>query len=206
MVESFKRLFTTFTLWLFPEWVHPNDLTKTRIVGTPIVVGSYYLISLLIDLHVLWAVVPLSLLAATDLFDGILARARGLVSAEGKEFDALADYVFVCLAAVPVIIEGGVLLQLSFEFSALPAWCLVIVLVRAVSIMVMRTMFKEKSRDVDSLPAGKLMSASLAAALIILLASTAWPYFREAGEYTLYVAAVFALISWGQYLYYFRKA
>jgi CDP-diacylglycerol--glycerol-3-phosphate 3-phosphatidyltransferase len=74
---------------LFPDSVHPNHVTLSRLFGTPFVL--YFLMSERLDVGL-----PLFFLVAlTDWFDGALARTRGQVTEWGIRYDPLVDKLLV---------------------------------------------------------------------------------------------------------------
>ena len=149
-----------------------------------------------------WGIGFLVVLSLTDFVDGRVARARGLESVAGKQLDALGDYV-LAWAVIAILWREGIL---SLGPNSATVWCLVIIFAREVSMIFMSMLYKEKADRIPSLWFGKLKAALLIIALLLLLGSTIWPELRTTGEWLLYAATGFALVSWGQYLHYFRRA
>lgn len=196
MFKSFNKALTDFSLWLIPPWVHPNGLSIARIVLIPFAAWLYYVVG------PLWGISFLVVLALTDFIDGRVARGRGLESVDGKRLDALGDYV-LAWAVIAMLWGGGIL---SLKSTSLDAWCLTIIFTREVTMIFMSLLFKEKSDRVPSLILGKIKAALFITALLLLLTSVVWPALHQAGEWLLYITTIFALISWWQYFYHFRKA
>ena len=73
----------------------PNKLTLSRIILVP-----FFVAAILIDfpLHNLAALALFGAASLTDLFDGKIARKRGLVTNFGKFSDPLADKILVMSA------------------------------------------------------------------------------------------------------------
>ena len=74
----------------------PNKLTLMRVILIP-----FFLVMIYVDaipLHFLWALVIFAAASLTDMLDGKIARARGLVTNFGKFLDPLADKVLVITA------------------------------------------------------------------------------------------------------------
>lgn len=196
MFKSFDQALTNFSLWLVHPKIHPNVLSALRIAFIPLAAWLYYIVG------PLWGIGFLIALALTDFIDGRVARARGLVSVAGKQLDALGDYV-LAWSVIAILLAENVL---SPSPCTPTFWCLVIIFAREVSMIFMSMLFKEKSDRIPSLMCGKLKAAFLIIALLLLLGSTVWLESRELGEWILYAATGFALVSWGQYLHYFWKA
>lgn len=195
MFKSFDQALTNFSLWLVHPRIHPNLLSRSRIVLIPLAAWLYYMAG------PLWGIGFLTILALTDFVDGRVARARGLESVEGKQLDALGDYV-LAWAVVAILWRENVF---SPDYSSPVFWCLVIIFTREVSMIFMSMLFKEKSDRIPSLMFGKVKAALLITALLLLLGSTVWAELLLLGEWLLYAATSFGLLSWGQYLYHFKK-
>ena len=87
----------------------PNKLTLLRVILIP-----FFLVMMYVDaipLHFLWALVIFVAASLTDMLDGKIARARGLVTNFGKFLDPLADKVLV-ITALTVFVE------LQFRWSS----------------------------------------------------------------------------------------
>ena len=106
----------------------PNKLTLMRVILIP-----FFLVMIYVDaipLHFLWALVIFAAASLTDMLDGKIARARGLVTNFGKFLDPLADKVLVITAltvfvelkefrmsAIPLVIIVGVMAYLSLAYD-----------------------------------------------------------------------------------------
>ncbi len=100
--ESLRdRYLGPLVLFLIPRRVQPNHLTALRAILVCIAVIMYLSgISLQIQLTVLIVA------ALTDCFDGILARARNLVSRTGAYFDHAVDWLLGGWAGILALISG----------------------------------------------------------------------------------------------------
>lgn len=81
----------------------PNKLTLGRILLVPLFVAAMLIP---FPLHNLTALVLFSAASITDLFDGRIARKRGLITDFGKFADPLADKILV-LAALLCFVQNG---------------------------------------------------------------------------------------------------
>lgn len=89
----------------------PNKLTLSRIILVP-----FFVASLLINFPFHTAVALVIFVAATftDMFDGKIARSRGLVTDFGKFADPLADKILVLSALLCFVQTGLVRLHRSY--------------------------------------------------------------------------------------------
>lgn len=81
----------------------PNRLTVARIIMTPL-----FMAAVMINFPHHYAVALLLFIAAslTDLFDGKIARARGIVTNFGKFLDPLADKMLTTAAFIAFLAKG----------------------------------------------------------------------------------------------------
>jgi len=110
----------------------PNKLTLLRVILIP-----FFLVMMYVDaipLHFLWALVIFAAASLTDMLDGKIARARGLVTNFGKFLDPLADKVLV-ITALTVFVELK-----EFRMSAIP---LVIIIAREFMVSGLRLLAAE---------------------------------------------------------------
>ena len=111
----------------------PNKLTLMRVILIP-----FFLVMIYVDaipLHFLWALVIFAAASLTDMLDGKIARARGLVTNFGKFLDPLADKVLV-ITALTVFVELK-----EFRMSAIP---LVIIIAREFMVSGLRLLAAEE--------------------------------------------------------------
>ncbi|MGN1404031.1 MAG: CDP-alcohol phosphatidyltransferase family protein, partial [Ruminococcus sp.] len=74
----------------------PNKLTLLRVILIPVFLICIYVDA--IPMHFLLALIVFAAASFTDMLDGKIARARGLVTNFGKFLDPLADKVLVITA------------------------------------------------------------------------------------------------------------
>ena len=176
----------------------PNLLTWLRIALIPLFVGVFYL-------EVDWlsrpqqnlvATVIFVLAAATDWFDGWLARKLGQTSAFGAFLDPVADKLMVAAALI-------VLLQLG-RVDAIVA---LIIIGREIAISALREWMAKlgASKSVAVSFIGKVKTLSQMIAIPLLLYSDPIGAFRPqvVGTWLIYLAAALTLISM---LYYLKTA
>ncbi len=104
----------------------PNKLTVLRIIMTPL-----FMAAMLIEFphHYIVALVLFAVASFTDMLDGKIARARGLVTNFGKFLDPLADKMLTTAAFLAFLAKG---------FGWGIAWVLFIVLFREFMIASLR--------------------------------------------------------------------
>jgi CDP-diacylglycerol--glycerol-3-phosphate 3-phosphatidyltransferase len=174
----------------------PNLLTMGRIVAIPIVLWLQ-----LQDTRVcnFAAMMVYSAAAVTDFVDGWLARRMGLTSLLGKFLDPLADKLIV-LATLIVMVEQG----------RVPAWAVIIIAARELSVTVLRTIAISEGVVIAASRGGKEKTAvQMVAVLTLILNDTYyidWGFhaglvnMNAVGLVLLYLSVVFTLTSAGEYL------
>lgn len=126
----------------------PNKLTLLRVIMIPIFLVFIYVDA--IPVHFLLALIIFAAASLTDLADGKIARARGLVTNFGKFLDPLADKVLV-ITALTVLVELE-----EFQMSAIP---LIIIIAREFMVSGLRLLAAEKGVVVAAGIWGKLKTA-----------------------------------------------
>ena len=131
-----------------------NKLTMVRIVLIPI-----FLVILYIDFTgANYAAMAVFIVASlTDFADGYIARRRNQVTDFGKFMDPLADKVLV-FAAMLWFIEKGLM----------PAWVVLIVLVREFMVTALRLIAIDNGRMIAAATLGKIKTAATMVGLTIM--------------------------------------
>jgi len=133
----------------------PNLLTLSRVFMIPPVM---YFMTLQTALGNFIACIIFSVAAITDWLDGWLARKRGLESIIGKFLDPLADKLIV-----------QAVLIMAAELGRIPAWFVVLLLSREISITGLRAIASSEGLSVDVGQAGKFKTALQLVGLVALL-------------------------------------
>jgi len=94
----------------------------------------------------------------TDLFDGIIARRRNLITAFGKLMDPLADKVLICSAFIAFI-----------ELEWMPAWMVILIVARELAITGLRLLAASKNLVLSAERQGKNKTISQITTVIALL-------------------------------------
>jgi cardiolipin synthase len=173
----------------------PNTLTWARIGLIPLFVGVYYLPETWLSPQEkdVSATVIFILAAATDWFDGYLARSLGQTSAFGAFLDPVADKLMVAAALI-------VLVQLA-RVDALIA---VVIIGREIAISALREWMARVGETANVAVAyiGKLKTAAQMTAIPLLLYNDRLLGInvRPLGSALIYVAAALTIWSMGYYL------
>lgn len=139
----------------------PNKLTLLRVLLIPVFLVLVYLP---FPYHMLWALAAFIVASLTDFADGKIARSRGLVTDFGKFMDPLADKMLV-MAALLCFVELG----------RMPAWAMLIVVVREFSVTALRLIAVEGGRVIAAGWSGKVKTASTMVCICLMLALTEFP-------------------------------
>ena len=133
----------------------PNKLTVSRLILT-----AFFLMVLLGEFPFRFTIALVLFIAAslTDLFDGIIARRRNLITDFGKLMDPLADKVLICSAFIAFI-----------ELGWMPAWMVVLIVARELAITGLRLLAASKNLVLSAERQGKNKTISQITAIIALL-------------------------------------
>ncbi|HEX5658549.1 MAG TPA: CDP-diacylglycerol--glycerol-3-phosphate 3-phosphatidyltransferase [Polyangiales bacterium] len=180
----------------------PNIITMFRVVMIPIVM---VLLQEGTPVMNYWAGWVYTIATITDAIDGWLARRRGLVSVVGKFLDPLADKLLVMATLVLMVSMGRV-----------PAWVVVIILGRELSISMLRMIASSEGVVIAAGEGGKAKTALQMIAVLFLMLhhpyeidfwfATLTVDFNLAGTYILYLSVFFAITSAGEYVKLFVEA
>ena len=139
-----------------------NKLTMVRVILIPVFLILLYLdfeFSYLgVIIHSKYLALAVFIIAAlTDVADGIVARTRNQITDFGKFMDPLADKILT-FAAMLWFVEIGIM----------PAWLVLIVIIREFMVTGMRLVAVAKGRVVDAALSGKIKTAVTIGCLIAM--------------------------------------
>lgn len=183
----------------------PNKITVSRIILIPI-----FIIFMVIDFgmgtvkiggtvlsieHIIGALLFI-IAAATDWFDGHLARKHNLVTNMGKFLDPLADKLLVSAALVILV-----------EIGSAASWIVIIIISREFAVTGLRLILAGGGEVVAANQLGKIKTATQLVAISFLLLNN---IFFEAihfpfGTIMLYIALFFTIWSGADYFYKNRR-
>ncbi len=180
----------------------PNILTMARIAIIPVVMAMLQEGTPAMNFWAGWVYTAATI---TDALDGYLARKRGLVSVVGKFLDPLADKLLVMATLVLMVDMGRV-----------PAWVVVVILARELSISMLRMIASSEGVVIAAGEGGKAKTALQMVAVLFLMLhhryrvdfwfTEHWVDFNVAGLWLLYLSVFFALTSAGEYIKLFVEA
>lgn len=133
----------------------PNTITLFRIAMVPV-----FMVFLLADIPGGY-VVALSafvVAAASDWFDGYIARKRGQTSVVGAFLDPLADKLLVTAALVSLV-----------QLGELSAWAAMVVIARELAVTGLRMVAAARSVVISASGWGKVKTASQMAVIVALI-------------------------------------
>ncbi|MDR1605446.1 MAG: CDP-diacylglycerol--glycerol-3-phosphate 3-phosphatidyltransferase [Gracilibacteraceae bacterium] len=178
----------------------PNRITLARILLTPI-----FLAALLwrpeetahLPGRAYWAAGIFFLAAATDVWDGYLARSRGLITVLGKFLDPLADKLLVSAALIALV-----------QLQRVEAWLVWLILAREFAVTGLRAVAAAAGTVIAASNLGKAKTVSQTLAVFVLLLPPVlfYPLPADPGLILLYAAAVLTLWSGADYIWRARGA
>jgi len=154
-------------------WTPANVVTLVRICLVPVFVVALlspwpewfgFESAITFEVKSLVAAGLFIVISCTDWLDGYLARSRGEVTDFGKFMDPLADKMLV-MAALIVFVELG----------RLPAWAVLIVVVREFAVTALRLIAVEGGRVIAAGWSGKIKTASTMVCICLMLVITHSP-------------------------------
>lgn len=134
-----------------------NQLTLLRILLIPFFMLFMFVDNIYTRVFALFIFVFASL---TDLWDGLIARRRNLVTDFGKFLDPLADKMLISAALISFV-------ELKELF--VPGWMVVLIISREFMITGLRTLGAAKGKILGAEKAGKFKTTSQMVAIITIL-------------------------------------
>jgi len=132
----------------------PNKLTLLRIILTPVFMAVLYMGFPGAN----WVALAIFIIASfTDLLDGKIARKYNLVTDFGKFADPLADKILVTAAMLWFV-----------EIGQMPAWALLIVVIREFGVSGLRMLASDKGRVIAAGWSGKVKTASTMVCIVLM--------------------------------------
>lgn len=183
----------------------PNKITVSRILLIPIFIifmvvdfgmGSFAFGGTTLSVEHLIGALLFIIAAATDWFDGHLARKHNLVTNMGKFLDPLADKLLVSAALIILV-----------ELGSAASWIVIIIISREFAVTGLRLILAGGGEVVAANQLGKIKTATQLVAIAFLLLNN---IFFEAinfpfGTIMLYIALFFTIWSGADYFYKNRR-
>ena len=161
----------------------PNKLTLGRVFCVPIFV-ILYMKALYIPAFIVFILASL-----TDMLDGKIARKYNLVTNFGKIMDPLADKILVYSAFCLMVEDGSV-----------PAWMLIIILLREFTVSGMRTVAASEGTVIAAGMSGKIKTVLQMIAVPLLIIRSVHPVFQTLGTIFLWASLVMTVYSGCEYI------
>ena len=165
----------------------PNKLTISRIALT--VIFLFFLFAHGPAYKIL-ALFTFIIAALTDFLDGYIAKKYNLISDFGRLMDPIADKVLTLSAFLAFV-----------EMSLIPAWMVVIIILREFVVTGMRLLALQKHKVIEATLAGKHKTVSQITAIFIILIFIILREFGESLEFwtpkaeNCFEAAILLLMS-----------
>ena len=132
----------------------PNKLTLLRVILVPVFMAVLYMYFP----SAAWVALVIFIVASlTDMLDGKIARKYHMVTDFGKFADPLADKMLVTAAMLWFV-----------EVGQMPAWALLIVIVREFAVSGLRMIASEKGRVIAAGWSGKVKTASTMVCIVLM--------------------------------------
>ena len=164
----------------------PNKLTMSRIAAIPL-----FVMAMLIPTGwegQKWLALAIFILASlTDLADGKIARARGLVTNFGKFMDPLADKLLVCSALICLVSQ-----------QRLAAWIVIVIIAREFIISGFRLVAADAGVVIAASMWGEVKTTFQMAMVILLIADI--PALEIVTQIAVWGALILTIISLVDYL------
>ena len=187
----------------------PNKLTVVRIVLAPL-----FLLLMMVEFpfHYLAAGLVFGAAALTDLFDGKIARGRGLITNLGKFLDPLADKMLTTAAFLGFMAIGR-----------LDVWALMLILTREFMVTSVRLLAAKDGTVIAAGFSGKAKTVAQFVSILYMLAALEFSTWQNTllaslalpdGLFTvlltigyglIWVSVVLTVISGIQYVWTYRK-
>ena len=165
----------------------PNKLTVLRVIMVPFFV-LFMLTDLGGDANKWIALAIFAVASLTDMLDGKIARARGLVTNFGKFMDPLADKLLVCSAMICLIPSGK-----------LAAWIVIIIIAREFIISGFRLVASDNGIVIAASYWGKFKTVSQMAMIIVLIADFGG-VFNMIGTALIWISLILTIVSLVDYV------
>jgi CDP-diacylglycerol--glycerol-3-phosphate 3-phosphatidyltransferase len=179
----------------------PNLLTILRIFFVPLLVAvvvqgrlHFEFGGISVD-HDLLALGIFLVAAATDLFDGYLARRWGQVTTVGTLLDPIADKLLISAALIALV-----------QVRLVPAWMVILIVSREFAISGLRSIAAAEGYTIQSSELGKTKMVAQVIAIALLLLTPRFPALTGWAMAWMWGVLVFALASAaGYFLKFWRK-
>lgn len=177
-----------------------NRITLARIAAAPVCI---ILLNFPSKLSCLFATLFFLVAALTDFLDGYVARTHNMITSLGKFLDPLADKLLV-ISLLVMLVQ----LQTIHGESWAPAWIVIVIIAREISVTGLRAVAMEQGLVMAADRWGKFKTVAQIVAISLLTLHYPWFGFdpKPLGKFFLYIALVLTIISGANYFHSFFKA
>ncbi len=161
----------------------PNKLTMARICAVPVFVALY------MKAMYIPAFIVFILASLTDMLDGKIARKYNLITNFGKIMDPLADKILVYAAFCLMIGD-----------HTMPAWMLIVILLREFAVSGMRTVAAADGIVIAAGMSGKIKTVLQMIAVPLLIIRTLHPALQTLATVFLWASLVMTVYSGIEYI------
>ena len=134
------------------------------------------------------------LAAATDFFDGFIARRRQQVTRLGQLLDPAADKILTSSAFVALV-----------ELGLMPAWMVVVVIAREFAVSALRSIAALQNLTISAALAGKLKTVVQIATIALLIVSNPLPNLATLAPALRWATVIITLYSGVEYFVRFSR-
>jgi CDP-diacylglycerol---glycerol-3-phosphate 3-phosphatidyltransferase len=175
----------------------PNLLTLLRIFFVPLLVAALladgtFLAGLQAQVGVsseIFALAVFLIAAATDLFDGYLARRWGQVTTVGMLLDPIADKLLISAALISLV-----------DIHRVAAWMVILIIGREFAVSGLRSIAASSGYTIAASELGKSKMAAQVTAISLVIGSIRWPGLGDAATIAMWVVMLFGIVSAADYL------
>ncbi len=166
----------------------PNGLTILRIFLVPPLVGV--LLTSPSPAREIYGFLVFALAAATDYFDGYLARKYSQVTTLGQLLDPLADKLLISAAFISLV-----------QLAIAPAWMVIVVVGREFAVTGLRSIASSHGFTISASRLGKYKMVSQVACVSCLIVANRFPdsFFYQFGKMLLWLVVILSIVSMVQY-------
>ncbi len=166
----------------------PNALTVSRIFLVPPLVGV--LLTSPSPAREIYGFLVFALAAATDYFDGYLARKYSQITTLGQLLDPLADKLLISAAFISLV-----------QLAIAPAWMVIVVVGREFAVTGLRSIASTQGFTISASRLGKYKMVSQVACVSCLIVANRFPdtFVYRAGKLLLWLVVILAIVSMVQY-------
>ncbi len=173
-----------------------NKLTVARIILVFVFMAIIWIPFMPLTSRLWVALVIFIVASLTDYLDGYLARKHHLVTNLGKFMDPLADKMLVTVAMVAIVDLNGVL-----PAGLLPAWIVVIILLREFMVSGIRLVAATGNKVIAANYLGKIKTVFQMLMIIVYLIPIENAILRGLAFVLAYGALILTLVSGFDYLW-----